>query len=460
MPPVSSATVRVAQLFLPEIKQLLAQKNFKDLKDLLRNLSVVELAEEWDQFTPAEQTLLFRLLHGKDAVTLFQELEADEQTHLLHSLGQAELETLIEDFDPVEAARLFHELPPRTVQLMTKLLEREQRETVAKILTYPDNTVGSWLRPQRVELQANMNAAQALNRIRAGARLRQGGGPDGYYVTDKEGRVAGYVPLRGLIAAPSRIPLSEIMTPVRLLRLDPNQDQEEAVRLFRKYRLSMAPIVDSEDRLLGYIQAEDIIPLAEEEVTEDFAKMAGTDSGEMKSRSVLGVARLRFPWLIVTCLGQILVALVINYFDFVLGKVLALASFMPFIAAMGGNVGSQTSTILVRGMALHDVDFEDRFKVFFFEVGVGVLLGVLYGVVIGFAADLLYGEAYGTTFSIVVGVSTVVSMTVATVIGVVGPMTLVRFKADPATATGPLITTATDLISTTVYFTLAFWLLI
>lgn len=456
----SGASPQIAELFIPELKDLLARKNFAEIKSVLKTISLVDLADVWERFSQLEQILLFRLLSGREATSLFQELDPPQQSHILNSLGNKELEGLLDDFNPEEAARVFHELPERTVRHLFSLLEREQRQEVHEIFKYPDNSVGSWLRIQHVDLKPNLTTAQAMERIRTISRLRQGGGPDGYYVTDKRGRVAGFVTLRELIAAPPKMPLKDYMSPVRILQIDPYKDQEEAAYLFKRYKPSTAPIVDKDGKLLGYIQAEDIIPLIEEEVSEDIAKMAGTAAAEFKSESIWQKARIRFPWLIATCAGQILVALVIHKFNFVLSRVIAMASFSPFIAAMGGNVGSQTSMILVRALALREYDFSDRWKVLIKETSTGILLGLIYGSVIVGLAMLIYGSQFGTVFPFVVGLATIASMTVATAMGVVWPLTLVRFNIDPATATGPLISTSTDLFSTTVYFLLALWLLI
>jgi len=460
MSPQPTSSVLVAHLFMPEIKYLLECRNFKDLKKLLLTISIIDFAEIWEEFEPKEQILIFRLLSDRDATTLFQELELDQKHHILNTLGHTEIEDLLEGFNPEEAVRLFHKLPDKTVRFLKRFLEAEDKKSVEKLLTYPDNTVGSWIHIQRVDLHPHLTAAQAISKIRAATHLKGGGSVDGYYVTDKSGKVLGRISLRKLISAPSKMKLGQFMTPVRLLRLDPRQDQEEAVRLFSKYKLSMAPIVDKEDKLLGFIQAEDIIPLVEEEVTEDFAKMAGTESRELETKSVWSIVGLRFPWLIATCIGQLLVAAVIHHFDFILSEVIALAVFMPFILAMGGNVGSQSSTILVRGLAINEFKISDRWKILMRETFVGVFLGIIYGLIIGVVAFLFFGNMFGPHFAVVVGLATLIAMTVATMIGVLGPLTLVQLGVDPATATGPIVTTTTDIIGTFFYFVLAVWLLL
>ncbi|OVE75764.1 magnesium transporter [bacterium F11] len=455
-----SSSFQLARLFVPELKELLEKRNFKEIKNILKSISLPDLADVWAEFSRNEQTLLFRLLSGRNATLLFQELDPEDQNHILNSLANKELEGLLDDFDPEEAVRIFYELPEKSVRHLYSLLEKEQKKEVDQILKYPDNSVGSWMRIQLVELTPNLSTAQAMQRIRQANRLRKGDGQDGYYVTDKNKKVVGVVYLRELISAPSNMKLSQYISPVRFLRLDPNQDQEEAIHLFTKYKPSMAPVMDSDNRLLGIIDAEDIIPLVEEEVTEDIAKMAGTGSEELESESIWSKMKIRFPWLIATCIGQVLVALLIFRFDFVLSRVLALASFLPFIIAMGGNVGSQSSMILVRALAIQEYDISDQWKILLKETAIGFFLGVVYGFIIGGMALVIYGGQFGPLFPVVIGLATVVSMTVATLTGVLGPLSLVRVGVDPATATGPIITTMTDIVGTAIYFLLAMWLLL
>ncbi len=438
MPPRSPSNFPVAELFVPEIKELLTENNDKEIKGLLKSISTVDLAEAWNRFSETEQAHLFPLLSAEGAVSLFQELDPVEQEVV---------------------TRFFTGLPPKTVKLLARVLKKSAPGTMVAPASYPAQTVGGWMHPQRVEITPNLTSTQALERIRTATRLRSGG-PDGYYITDKNGRLIGWVSLRDLIAAPPRLKLSEYMHGVRLLKLYPEQDQEEAVHIFTKYQPSMAPVVDKDDKLQGYLRSEDILPLAQKEASEDIAKMAGTDVADFESESVFHVVRLRLPWLVATCAGGLLVSAVVKHFDFVLGKIVVLAAFMPVIAAMGGNAGSQSSMVLVRSLTLREYQFSDRWKLLLHEMSVGATLGLIYGSAMGLIAHLLYGADYGNYFAVVIGVGMFLSMTLATALGVFVPLTLVRFGVDPATATGPLITTTTDLISVSSYFLLAFWLLI
>ena len=210
--------------------------------------------------------------------------------------------------------------------------------------------------------------------------------------------------------------------------------------------------------LLGVVVYRDIFAIAREETEEDFAKMAGYARTE--ERSIFKTVALRLPWLIITCFGGMLVSGVVKGFENTLAQIIALASFSPLIAGMGGNVGSQTATIMVRGLATGELGRGDEVKAIRHEVAIGMIMGLFYGLVVGGLANFFYHARYGWWFGIVVGTSRTVSMTIASIMASIEPFVLRHFGVDPATATGPMITTTTDLLSNAFYFTLASWLLL
>jgi magnesium transporter len=241
------------------------------------------------------------------------------------------------------------------------------------------------------------------------------------------------------------------------LALTPEMDREEAADLFRKYKLSSVPVVDSEQKPIGIVLVRDVLKVIEEETEEDFAKMAGTRQG-LLSLSVFHITKIRFPWLIATCVGYFAVGAVVKHFEFTISKVIGLASFMPLIAAMGGNVGTQTATAVVRGMATGEVKALGKTEVVIKEALVGILLGCVYALGTGIVAHFIYGARFGWNFSLVVGLGMFASMSSAAIMGSLEPFIFERMHIDPATATGPLITFFADLTSTTVYLTIATWL--
>lgn len=449
-----------ATLLLPEIGELLEQRNYALLRQLLRNCDPVDLAEIWDRFSPEAHVTLFRLLGTTAAVKLFESLELDHQQFLLLTLSDEMVSPVLDEMSTHELSKLFHRLPQRVVKKMARLVKREEAlHKIEPTMKYPEGTAGALMHPEFVKLSPKMTAKQALHRLQAVARPRQKEYLYGLYTTDDEGRVTGALSLQDLVGAPEDAKLSEITSSVEPIKVSPETDQEGLSRLFAKYNLFSAPVVDDKDHLIGVLTVDDIIDIVRAEATEDITKMAGTRPEELLGRSAWRIARLRLPWLVLTLVGELLVSLVIRFHEFTLSRVIALASFMPLTAAMGGNVGSQSATIMVRSLALGSVGAHNQMRFVLKETAVGAVLGLSYGLVLGISAFLLYGSRFGFEFSLVVGLGLLFSMTIASFMGAVEPLLFSRLGIDPATATGPLITTTTDLLSTSAYFLLAALLL-
>lgn len=447
--------MKVLALFLPEIRELLDQRNFRGLRGLLRQINPVDLADGWGEFSPQEQAALFRLLARRNAALLFEELEASEQEALLSHVREVDIRQLLSDLEPAETSELARELPPKLVQRLMGLLKKERAGEVQRILSFPPESVGGLMRTRFVPLRPQWSSRQALDEISLRTRLRQIEETylEQLYVTDEAGRLAGCVPLKTLMVAPRAMHVSELMqrSPHHLL---PDMDREEAAKLFRKYKLASAPVVDRERRLLGVLQVREVIEIMGEEAEEDFAKMAGMRAG-LLSQPALHIAKVRFPWLIATCLGYFLVGWVVKSFEGTLAQVIGLASFMPLIAAMGGNVGAQTATAVVRGMATGEIRSLGVGEIVGKEILVGALLGGVYGGGAALAAHAIYGSRFGWRFSMVVGSGMFASVTAASIMGSLEPFLFQRLRIDPATATGPLITFFADLVSTVTYLTVA-----
>lgn len=452
--------VHSSALFVPELKQLLAARAYRELKKDLAEISPVDLAEGWRHFSPAEQTLLFKLLSIKRATEIFEELEVKEQMHLLSTLEPGSLGPALEGMSPAEAESLFHRLPERVVKKMAGLLRRGQVEKVACQQTFLPGTAGSLMHTEILELHPQQTVRQALEHVRASSRLHRMGELYTLYVTDGQGRLLGVVSPRALIAAPQDMKLSEIMSPVQLIKVRADADQEEAAKVFSKYKLISAPVVDGENRLLGVVSVDDILRVIHQEATEDIAKMAGTGAGELETGSIFRVVRLRMPWLLASWAGGLVASFVIGRFETTLSQVVALASFMPVIAGMGGNVGTQSSTIVVRGLATGHIQLGEIPRMIWRELRIGLVLGLGYGVLLAALAYFRFGGELPLVFPLVVGCGICTSMTVAAVMGAVTPMIVKRLNVDPAVCSAPFVSTATDIVSLLTYFSIATWLLI
>ena len=440
-----------AALIIPELKELLHQEDFVTLKQCLREIHPVDMADRWERFEPEEQVRIFQLLGTAAAVKLFESISPDDQRFLLMTLGD-ESAPVIEGLAPADVARLFHRLPKRVVKKLAGLVKREESlQKIQLMMTFPSGTAGSLMHPEFIKLTPQTTAKQALEILQAVARPHQAGHIYALYVTNGQGALLGSLTIQDLIGAPSDARLSELMGSVDAIQIPATMDQEEVARRFAKYDLVHAPVVDEAGHLIGVLTVDDIIDVMRQEASEDIAKMAGTQAEEFRVHSIFRTVRLRLPWLVATILGEFLVSMVIKSHEGTLQQVVALASFMPLIAAMGGNVGAQSATIVVRSLALGHLKRGQWWKATSFEFAVGTVLGMTYGLVVGGFAYVLYGTQLGWHFSFVVGLGMLISMTVASTMGAIEPFVFQAFGIDPATATGPLITTTTDLISTSSY---------
>ncbi|MBI5201412.1 MAG: magnesium transporter [Elusimicrobia bacterium] len=452
--------MKTLQLYLSDLKELLGGKEFASARTCLREVGAIDLADGWDRFSPDERRVIFRLLTRHKAYQLFEELEPEFQKELLESLGREHVEELLQGLEPSAVGRVARDLPQSMVRHLKTVMNRARYESVQKYLQYPPQSVGALMRGRYMTVEARWTTKQAMERIQLGTRLRHIAEIhlDTLMVADEEGRLKGTVSLKQLVVAPNNMTVADLMDD-QPRTLHPEMDQEEAVKLFSKYKLKHAPVVTPDGQLLGIVVYGDIFEIASEETEEDFAKMAGMGRNDL-AMGVLQQVRLRLPWLIITCLGGMLVSTVIRGFEGTIAKIIALASFSPLIAGMGGNVGSQTATLVVRGLATGEIKDEDAGQAVRREVLVGLTMGLLYGVATGLIAYAFYGERYTWRFSLVVGLGMAFSMTVSSLLASLEPFIFRRLGVDPATATGPLITTTTDLLSNILYLGLATYLLL
>ncbi|MBI4355253.1 MAG: magnesium transporter [Candidatus Omnitrophica bacterium] len=453
-------SIQPMALLLPEMKDLLIQRDLDLLKQLLKECQPADLVFCWSQLAPDEQLTVFQLLSATQAVKLFENLEMEAQRFLLGKLDEQQIAPLFAGLHPHDLARLLHRLPHRAMSKMKNLVKREEALQRLQIIeSYPPNSVGALMHTTFVRLTPRMTAHQALQTLQAVTRPHEREYLYALFVTDEQGRLIGGLALPDLVSAAADATLGELMTSVDAIKVRPTTDQEEAAKIVARHDLNALPVVNDQDHLTGILTVDDIIDIIRAEASEDIAKMAGTKAEEFLAGSAWRVARLRMPWLVATIIGGFIVSLVIKHFEGTLQQIVALASFLPLIAAMGGNVGAQSATIAVRGLAIGQIHPESWRRVMLLELRVGLLLGISYGIVVGVAAHLLYAQM-GWVFAAVVGLAMLTSMAVASTIGSVEPFVFLHFRIDPATATGPLITTITDLISTSTYLALGTLLLV
>lgn len=447
-------------LFYPEINKLLKEQNFTELKRVLREIHPIDLAEGWKNFTPQDQIILFRLLDTQRAVEVFEELDFPEQNYILNNLEDSSLETILTELPSDEKAHLFHRLPIRVVKKMFKLLGKEEEEEVKEMLKFSEGTVGSLMNTSFIDLKLELTARQALEKLQRQARIRKLENFYTLYVTNGEGKLIGGLTLRTLIGAPPDIQISEIMSPVQMIRVRPGTDQEEVAKLFRKYDLLSAPVVDSENRLIGVVTIDDMVEVMEKEATEDiygFGKISHVHSAveiNYREASVLTLVRNRVVWLFVLLLiGAFVSGQLLKGYSAVLGSLIILAAFIPMLMDSGGNAGAQALAMVVRGLATGEVRVEELWRIVGKEIVTGFLVGTLMGGIACLIVFILQGN--NLALASTVGLSLMVVITVSTAAGAFLPLIFRRLGFDPAVAASPFITTTVDAVTLIVYFEIA-----
>lgn len=445
---------------IPEIKELLAAHDFATVKELLEDLRPEDLAQSWSRLSEHEKIEIFHLLDPKSALVLFESLESPDQTFLLKSLEDDSITKILEGAPTPDLANIFHKLPTKTRNRMMRLTRHTDAvRRIQKAMEYEPDTAGALMHPEYVAINPKMTALNALWLVQSITHVREKHLLRSLYVINSKGKLIGGITLEDLISAPADILVQDLMSSVLPYKLTPEMDQEHVSELFTRYNVLAAPVVDAEDQILGVVMIDDIIKVVRQEADEDLAKIAGTQVDEFSERSFFKIAWIRAPWLLATLATQLIVSLVMRHFQFVLQEVIALATFLPLVAAMGGNVGSQSAMITVRSLALHRHKGKAKYLAVLREASTGMLLGAGYGLLVGGIAFLMYGGSYGMNFVYVVGLAVFAAMLWASIVGATGPLIFEKVGADPATAMGPMVTTTTDLFSITVYFLLALLLL-
>jgi magnesium transporter len=433
------------------IQDLVDAGRREELCAILKDLHPVDLAEllaQMDSDTARAYVLL--LLPGEDAALVMQELEYDVQSRLLETLEPSQASRVLEEMSSDDLADLLAQVQPGRAQEIMELLE--DAEDVRELLTYKEDSAGGIMTTEFIALQEDMTAHETIETLR---RLAPDAETVYYlYVINGGGRLTGVLSLRDLIVAQPQVLLKDIME-TNVVSVDVTTDQEEVAKVVSKYDLLAVPVVGHDGVLEGIVTFDDVIDVLEQEATEDIYRMAGAGSGEaddlVKGGPWLRMGR-RLPWLVILLFVGFLSANVIRGFASTLESVVALAYFIPVLIDMGGNVGTQSFAVVVRGLATGEVERKDLIRVMLREAQVGVLLGVACGTLVALAAFMWQGSPI---LGAVVGLSMSLTLLIAAVVGAVVPMVVDRFGMDSAVASGPLITTIIDVSGLLIYFSMA-----
>jgi magnesium transporter len=388
-----------------------------------------------------------------ETVALFEE---DERARLLDLLPAEEIGALIKNLDSDDATDVLEELEPAEQKEALASLHPDDRAQVEELLQYAPDSAGGIMQVERAQVAQTGTVDDAIARVRA--LVEDDILVQTVFVVDEEERLTGLVDISKLLLHRGEKRIADLVE-APVAKVLPDVDQEHVAKIFKKYGIFSLPVVDKEGRLLGRILHDDVIDVVVEEAEEDALKQAGTSSEELLYRDrVLAIARVRLPWLIVTLLGSLVSAKLIHIYSGVLNTAIVLASFVPVVTAMGGNVGSQSATILTRGLATGRIDASDIFSVVLREVRVGLVMGCICGSIVGGVAAVLFSNGK-PVLGLIVLAAMVAAMTVAATMGALAPALMKRAGVDPAIASGPFVTTANDSIGIVIYLSTALFFL-
>lgn len=439
-----------------ELLKLADEKKYRQLKETLLELNEVDIAQFIEELDSEKTVIIFRMLPKAIAADVFAELPVEEQTHIINSITDKELSDIVEDLYVDDAVDMLEELPATVVRRVLENTKPDTRKLINQFLKYPDNSAGSIMTAEYIGLKKNMTVEQSFAYIR-----KHGIDSETIYtcyVMDEKRHLEGVVTVKDLLMNPYEMMVGDIMD-TYVIKVTTSIDQEEAVETLNKYGLLSLPVVDSEDRLVGIITVDDVMDVMEEEATEDFEKMAAMLPSEKPylKTGVFQLAKNRIPWLLFLMLSSTITGGILVRYENAFAVIPLLVSFTPMLMNTGGNCGSQSSAMIIRGMAVGEIEPSDILKVIWKEARVGVVVGAVLAVANFIRLMIQYPG--NTMICVVVVLSVFVTVIVAKAIGCTLPIGAKVLGMDPAIMASPMITTIVDAVSLMVYFQLACWLL-
>ena len=435
-----------------KIQTLINEKKFSEIREEFRKLNNVEISDLLNQFDKSELIIIFRLLSKDQSADVFSYLEPEQQEIIINAVTDRETEVLFRNLYFDDMIDIIEEMPSNLVKKILKNTNSEDRYLINQFLNYPENSAGSIMTTEYVDLKKNMKVSQAIKEIRDTVEEKE----NIYtcYVISEDRKLEGVVSLKELITSDDDVTIESIMNR-NFVSAHTNDDQEVVADVIKKYDLIILPVVDIENRLLGIITIDDIIDVIEQEDTEDFHRMAGISPVEETylKTSAFTMARQRIMWLVVLMISATFTGRIIKSYEDVLQSVVILSSFIPMLMDTGGNAGAQSSTIVIRALALGEVNPRDTFKILKKEFSISFIVAVVL-------AGINYLRLITLTktplnVALTVSITLIFVVMISKIIGAFLPIVAKIFKMDPAIMAGPLITTILDALTLSIYFKFA-----
>lgn len=437
---------------IAKVLVLLQEKKYALVKQAVLEMNAVDIAEVFAELheleAPQTALRLFRLMPKELAAETFSYMESDVQQSIIEAISDNELRFILDDMYMDDYVDLIEEMPANVVKRVLKNSSPENRKLINQYLQYPEDSAGSLMTNEYVYLKQTLTVNQALAVIRANGVDKET--INKCYVLDDQHHLDGVVSLRDLILADPHARVGDIMR-TNVISVNTNDDQEEVAKMFSKYDMLSMPVVDRENRLVGIITIDDVVDVVQDEATEDFEKMAGIVPSEdtYLKTPVFTIFRSRIMWLMVLMVSAMVSGALITHFEGAISTLPILVSFIPMLMGTGGNSGSQTSTTVIRSMALDEIELSDFFRVWWKEVRVALLCGTALAIVNYIRIVLQYHD---WAVAMTVSLTLIVTVLVAKSLGCILPMLAKKLKLDPALMASPMLTTITDACSILVFF--------
>ena len=431
------------------IKEMLEERRYKELKEELEtNMYPVDLAEILEEFDQKYLVMVFRLLAKEEAAETFTYMNSDMREVLINALTDSELEEVMEEMYLDDTVDVIEEMPANVVDRLLMATDEETRAQINQLLQYPEDSAGSVMNVDYIALRKEMTVEETILKIRQVGLSRE----TIYtcYVTEKR-RLIGVVDVKDILTSSESRTMEEIMD-TNILYARTTDDQEDAVRMMLKYGLVALPVVDHEDCMVGIVTVDDAMYVLQEETTEDISIMAGVAPNEDSyfGTTVMEHVKSRIPWLLFLMLSATVTQMIMNSYESALAVMPQLAGFIPMLTGTGGNCGSQSSTLMIRGLAVGEIEFRDLFKVIWKEVRIAVCISIVLAVVNGLRIMLMgQGDA---TMAFTIGLTMACTVIIAKVVGCTLPLLAKKVHLDPAIMATPLISTLVDISTISVYF--------
>ncbi len=434
------------------IQELIKDKKYAQIKLMISEWNSVHIGEVLDALDKNNALIIFRMLPKDIAVEVFAYLPYERQMSIIETITDAEIKNIIDELYFDDLVDILEEMPANLVKKILKHAKPEERNLINQFLNYPENSAGSIMTIEYVDLRKEMKVGEAIEHIKKTAYDKE----TIYtcYVIDSNRKLEGIISLRRLILSDSDAIIGDIMN-TDVISVHTLDDQEEISGVFKKYDLIALPVVDNEDRLTGIITIDDVVDVIEQENTEDFQKMAAMTPSEEKylESSTFYLAKNRIMWLVVLMISATFTGAIIRRFEVVLQSVVVLAAFIPMLMDTGGNAGSQSATLIIRGLALGEIEPKDTLRVLWKELKVSFLVGLVLSIIN--LVRILVFDKVEFTIGIVVSITMFTTVIIAKLVGAMLPIGARKLRLDPAIMASPLITTIVDTVALIVYFWLA-----